>query len=513
MNDEQIKQELLKAGWQQNDIDQEFNSSISVATPTPSSTSNQSTITENRGIFYYYLAVFKRYFVFAGRARRKEYWSFFLINFIISVLLAIIGLFIFTDGSVLGYIFALITFIPGIAVGVRRLHDTNHGGWWIFISLIPLIGIIIFLVFMFKKGQVGVNQYGPDPKTSEEDAKPTNIFLIIGTIILLIAIGVLGYVYLIKPMQSGKNIIKNSDTYAGLLTYKEVNKDFEFQYPSSMRFTSHAYNNLDDPRGSLGIGLVSSDNNLKLELMVNPSGQGIEMIDEYKSQQSINVDGEEGYIDYLFFIDSPESRMITAQFNDTKANDEYFLNISFNQEHQQEAENLINQILSTFKFTETEETTQPKTTEPITKNCGSAEFVKSTNSGTGSGDGVSGSISISFPVPKTTDDKKSLTCFDNALIDCQKAKISIAVEGEDDYDAEIKGVEGQNCLFVISSISNGIKNENKICKISLKTMSWIKTELDNSSLKKDEGWIMRILINLAFGGELEDGTKIECVNN
>jgi len=54
--------------------------------------------------------------------------------------------------------------LPAIAVGVRRLHDTNRSGWWMFISLIPLIGGIVLIVFFAQDSKPGTNQYGPNPK-------------------------------------------------------------------------------------------------------------------------------------------------------------------------------------------------------------------------------------------------------------------------------------------------------------------------------------------------------------
>ena len=111
----------------------------------------------------WYLEVLKKYAVFSGRARRKEYWMFFLFNFIIASVLGVI------DGpvgsiGVIGMLYSLAVFIPGIAVSVRRLHDTNRSGWWLFFSLIPLIGWIVFLLYMVEDGNLGQNQYGTNPK-------------------------------------------------------------------------------------------------------------------------------------------------------------------------------------------------------------------------------------------------------------------------------------------------------------------------------------------------------------
>lgn len=117
----------------------------------------------------WYLEVLKKYAVFNGRARRKEYWYFVLFNIIISIVLAIIdsvtGSFSTEAGmGLLGGIYILAVLIPGIAVSVRRLHDTDRSGWWLLIAVIPLIGAIVLLVFMVQEGKPGENQYGSNPK-------------------------------------------------------------------------------------------------------------------------------------------------------------------------------------------------------------------------------------------------------------------------------------------------------------------------------------------------------------
>jgi uncharacterized membrane protein YhaH (DUF805 family) len=111
----------------------------------------------------WYLAVLQNYAGFSGRARRTEYWMFFLINFIIVVVLGLIGMAIKLS-TILGGIYGLAVLIPSIAVGIRRLHDTGRSGWWLLIGLIPLVGTIILIVFLATEGQPGDNQYGPNPK-------------------------------------------------------------------------------------------------------------------------------------------------------------------------------------------------------------------------------------------------------------------------------------------------------------------------------------------------------------
>ena len=112
----------------------------------------------------WYLDVLKKYAVFSGRARRKEFWMFTLINFIIIVVLSVIDGLVGSPG-IICLIYNLAVLIPCIAVTFRRLHDTGRTGWWILISLIPLIGAIVLLVFTVQDSKPGENQYGPNPKT------------------------------------------------------------------------------------------------------------------------------------------------------------------------------------------------------------------------------------------------------------------------------------------------------------------------------------------------------------
>ena len=117
----------------------------------------------------WYLEVLKKYAVFNGRARRKEYWFFALFNFIFTLVLSVIdGMFGTFDSEsglgVLGGIYILAVFLPAIGVTIRRLHDTDRSGWWILISLIPIIGAIWLLVLLVLDGTAGQNQYGPAQK-------------------------------------------------------------------------------------------------------------------------------------------------------------------------------------------------------------------------------------------------------------------------------------------------------------------------------------------------------------
>ncbi len=85
----------------------------------------------------YYTDVLKQYAVFTGRARRKEYWMFMLINVLISILINFVA--IKVGLPILGTIYSLAVLVPGIAVGVRRMHDTDHSGWWLILPIVNLV--------------------------------------------------------------------------------------------------------------------------------------------------------------------------------------------------------------------------------------------------------------------------------------------------------------------------------------------------------------------------------------
>ena len=125
-------------------------------------------------INWYKKVVFENYANFNGRARRSEYWYFALMNLIILIIAAVLDSTLGFNFSPLpyGYLYALValaTFIPGLAVAVRRLHDVGKSGWFYFIILIPLVGAIWLLVLFFTEGNQGDNQYGSDPKANGEE--------------------------------------------------------------------------------------------------------------------------------------------------------------------------------------------------------------------------------------------------------------------------------------------------------------------------------------------------------
>jgi uncharacterized membrane protein YhaH (DUF805 family) len=126
---------------------------------------------------------FRRYFDFSGRSRRKEFWWFFLLQCVALAALtcwiyqALIAIGVAGDsghvvddaaeyvgsGLALFGVFVLVTFIPSIAVQVRRLHDQDKSGLLVLLNLVPGVGSLIVLVLMCLEGTKGDNRFGPDP--------------------------------------------------------------------------------------------------------------------------------------------------------------------------------------------------------------------------------------------------------------------------------------------------------------------------------------------------------------
>ena len=107
-------------------------------------------------------SVLGKYATFSGRARRSEYWWFFLAYFLVYFVAVIIDALL--GVMVLEVVVGLAVLIPSLAVGVRRLHDVGQSGWWLLIALIPLVGAIVLLVFACQDSQPGPNRWGPSPK-------------------------------------------------------------------------------------------------------------------------------------------------------------------------------------------------------------------------------------------------------------------------------------------------------------------------------------------------------------
>lgn len=119
----------------------------------------------------WYLEVWKKFAVFSGRARRKEYWMFLLLNMVVTGALFVVDVMMGLDNGAAGFgilsgIYSLAVFVPSLAVTIRRLHDSGRSGWMMLLGFIPIVGPFIVLYFMLADSQTGTNAYGPNPKAS-----------------------------------------------------------------------------------------------------------------------------------------------------------------------------------------------------------------------------------------------------------------------------------------------------------------------------------------------------------
>lgn len=128
---------------------------------------------------------FSKYVTFSGRARRAEYWWWILFYFVAFILGTMVDLYFFgttvttdagfsssTSFAPVTVALALVLFLPTLAVTVRRLHDTNRSGWWMLISLVPIVGPILMIVWCASAGTRGGNRFGPDEAISMGGAHP-----------------------------------------------------------------------------------------------------------------------------------------------------------------------------------------------------------------------------------------------------------------------------------------------------------------------------------------------------
>lgn len=121
-----------------------------------------------------YLIPWKKYMDFSGRAPRKEFWTFYLVN--TAILLVVGGVYgpgfvhhpmgmgiISSPVSTFLFAFFVLALLPTLAVIVRRLHDTGRRGWWVLLGFVPMIGGLILLILLLFESQPGANRYGPEP--------------------------------------------------------------------------------------------------------------------------------------------------------------------------------------------------------------------------------------------------------------------------------------------------------------------------------------------------------------
>ena len=147
----------------------------------------------------YFINVFRyKYIQYQGRARRKEYWMFFLFDLIFSLILMlpmVVDMEALANG--LSALYTVVSIVPETCLGIRRLHDIGKSGWWLLLPLAGFIGVvgflvslevgiglmvlgfmvtvIIVLVFLCLDSQPGENQYGPNPKTASGEITETQI--------------------------------------------------------------------------------------------------------------------------------------------------------------------------------------------------------------------------------------------------------------------------------------------------------------------------------------------------
>lgn len=100
---------------------------------------------------------------FKGRARRSEYWFAYLFYILVYFGAVIVDAVIGT-ALIVTALWVLATFIPFLAVAIRRLHDIGRSGWFLLMGLIPFAGAIVLLIFFVEDSQKGDNAYGPSPK-------------------------------------------------------------------------------------------------------------------------------------------------------------------------------------------------------------------------------------------------------------------------------------------------------------------------------------------------------------
>lgn len=115
--------------------------------------------------------VLSNYATFTGRASRPEFWWWVLAVFLLSAITQIIDALLIAPmlgfeadaenaGQPLSMLVSLVLLLPGLAVAVRRLHDTGRAGWWLLLFLIPIVGVLV-LIWFYTRPSDGPNQWGP----------------------------------------------------------------------------------------------------------------------------------------------------------------------------------------------------------------------------------------------------------------------------------------------------------------------------------------------------------------
>ena len=110
-------------------------------------------------------SVYKNYFKVSGRSTRSEFWWFVLVFQLVSLVINSLET-VLLSGITFGFIyliFILGSLIPYLMVTIRRFHDINKSGWWILIILIPVVGWVIYIIWLIRKSDEGSNRFGDKP--------------------------------------------------------------------------------------------------------------------------------------------------------------------------------------------------------------------------------------------------------------------------------------------------------------------------------------------------------------
>ena len=106
-----------------------------------------------------YLSALRSYAAFHGRARRREFWMFTIVNILVTIALQLV-----VKSHVPYLVYSLVVTVPTLAVTVRRLHDTSHSAWWLLFGVVPIVGQVVLFAFLLSRGEDGGNRFGQDPK-------------------------------------------------------------------------------------------------------------------------------------------------------------------------------------------------------------------------------------------------------------------------------------------------------------------------------------------------------------
>ncbi len=113
----------------------------------------------------WYFKVLSNYTAFHGRAHRREFWMFMLVNIILFGVLKVLDRIVgWQHVGVFSLIYALLVLLPSLAAQSRRLHDTNRTAKWLWLWCIPVLGWLMLLAFLSQRGTAEENRFGPEPK-------------------------------------------------------------------------------------------------------------------------------------------------------------------------------------------------------------------------------------------------------------------------------------------------------------------------------------------------------------